>query len=252
MHCFLGHEGIAPLKFLAASREQLRQYETVSLVSMTVINVEREGGGFYVVCEDGSKLMAKAVLLATGLIDKLPEVDGAEDCYGLSLHHCPYCDGWEHRGQRIGVIGSDKHAIELAIELRQWSEAVCLYAHSQEPVVPEATSRLHGSGIRIVPGTVRALEHSGGHLQQLRMSDGSCDECDALFFSPYQCQHSPLAQKLGCSLEGCEIECDAEGGTGIEGLFVAGNVSKGVQLAIVAAAEGVKAAAAINEWLSER
>ena len=88
-------------------------------------------------------------------------------------------------------------------------------------------------------------------LESVSLENGESIPCDTLFFSPNQAQHSPLAQALGCRVEGSSVDCDSKGSTDVPGLFVAGNSSKGIQMAIVAAAEGLIVAAAINDWLSD-
>lgn len=251
MHGFLGHDGVAPDAFLAMARDQLKRYDTVQYRRVTVEDVIREDGEFMVRLDEEAPLRARTVLLATGLVDALPDIPGARQFYGKTLHHCPYCDGWEHRGQRIGVLGSGEEAAELAIELRIWSGRVTLF-DQEAGIGGTLAARLGNRGIQIVAGKIRRLEGTGSELREVTMDDGRCFECDVMFFSPEQAQHSELAQKLGCEVDEGEIGCDLAGNTRIEGLFAAGNASKGVQMAIVAASEGLLAATAINTWLLDR
>lgn len=118
--------GIGPRKFLDHAREQLAKYETVSFVKTTIAAVTREGALFVVRDREGNIRKSKAVLLATGLVDQLPDVPNMDNYHGISVHHCPYCDGWENRGKVLGVIGADEAAKQLALELRLWSREVTL------------------------------------------------------------------------------------------------------------------------------
>lgn len=246
MHGFLGSDGISPKEFLERSRAQLLPYENVSFIAASVRKIEKLGAGFRVSAEDGRQWRSKAVLLATGLIDKLPDIPGLQDCYGISVHSCPYCDAWEKRGDRLGVIGGDEAAINLALELLIWSNQVTLFTNT--PPGTQPISIPAGRSLNVVEGEISILERNGAHLQFVVIDDRSY-ACDALFFSPLQSQHHDFAAKLGCHVAAGEIECGPEGGTGLSGLFIAGNASCGIQMAIVAAAEGLKAAAAINDWL---
>jgi thioredoxin reductase len=253
MHGYLGHDGIPPGDFLKLCREQLAPYESIQWIPSTVMDVRREKRRFLVSTGEGGEYYARAVLLATGLVDLLPELPDVRRFYGVTLHHCPYCDAWEHRGQRLGVIGSDLAAVEMALELVLWSSDVTLFSHGVELTDPLEIQRLSRVGIKQVKDRVLTLEGHGDKLSSVKTETQAIYPCDALFFSPTQAQRSPLAQRLGCEIDGsgCITNADPDGGTDEQGIFVAGNASKGVQMALVAAAEGLKAASAINNWLLE-
>ena len=98
---------------------------------------------------------------------------------------------------------------------------------------------------------ISRLEGDGDKLEGIRFTDGNFLPRTALFFSPGQYQRSHLAEQLGC--EFCEdtncIQCGEDTATNIPGVYAAGNASRGVQLVIAAAAEGMQAAFAINSAL---
>jgi len=248
MHCYLGLDGVPPRQFLDTSRDQLRRYPGVRYIRTTVEDVSRDQG--YFICTDrlGQQVRSTALLLATGLVDQLPDIPAIRDYYGISVHHCPYCDGWENRGKRIGVVGSDGDTMALARELTQWSEEIVIFTHGEAP--PE--KEVQPGGPPSFNGRIKALEGDGGALKAVLLQGGRRIPVDTLFFSPRQVQHAPLAEKLGCRLAGEAIRCGDGCETGVDGLFVAGNASEGLQLAIVAAAEGAQAGASIHEWLASR
>lgn len=251
MHAFIGFDGIIPKKFLLRARKQLRKYTTVSYVKTVIDEVKREGAFFIVRDHDGRTWKTKAVLLTTGLVDHLPAVPNIEIYYGTSVHHCPYCDGWENRGKVLGVIGVDEATIQLALELCLWSSEVIFFTNESVENA-KAPGFPAGSAIRVVIGKIDELHSVDGvenQLEAVSMQNGERICCDALFFSPHQAQHSSLAQRLGCRADGLNVNCDSVGSTDVSGLFVAGNATKGIQMAIVAAAEGLVSAAAINDWL---
>jgi thioredoxin reductase len=245
MHCYLGRDGVNPKSFLAEARRQLQRYDTVSIVATRIIDVTHDPAGFH--CRDHNGVMrsSRALLLATGLIDKLPDIPGIDDYYGISIHHCPYCDGWENRGKALGVVGSDQTAADLAEELLRWSDRVTLISHDDS-----AKAAPQVEGVKSISGRITQLEGEAGKLKAVVLHHGSRLALDALFFSPAQVQHAEIARKLGCTFEQAEIQSDDDCHTRTDGLFAAGNASRGMQLAIVAAAEGAKAGAAINEWLT--
>lgn len=253
MHGFLGSDGVSPVDFLVHAREQLGNYELVKLKHITVENIERKGVGFSVTSNGGRSFFTRAVLLATGLVDQLPDIAGVYDFYGTSLHHCPYCDAWEHRGKNLGVIGDHPESVRIAVLLTLWSKRLTLFTHLGKITQSALLIRLRSAGVTVIEGEIQSLQGDEGKLREVVMIDGTRYPCDAMFFSPDQAEPVPLARRMGCVIErssgriGIGAAYDAD----VQGLFVVGNAPKDIQMAIVAAAEGVKAAVACNEWLLE-
>lgn len=253
MHCFLTRDGIAPSEFLDTAREQLRPYECVELrTATTVVAVEKHERGFDVALEDGRREHCRKLLLATGVVDELPGIEGFERCYGVSVHHCPYCDGWEWRDRRIGAYGHGDKGAGLALMLRQWSADVALFTNGAGELTREHRERLARFEIAIHEQPIARLEgDDDGHLQRIVLADRTHVDRDTLFFNTGQHQRSALAEKLGCEFTECGgVQThEHEVGTCVPGLFVAGDASRDVQLVVVAVAEGTKAGFAINRVL---
>jgi thioredoxin reductase len=180
-------------------------------------------------------------------------IDGIQRFYGRSVHHCPYCDGWEHRDQPIAVYGCDEAAARYALAMTVWSEDVVLCTSGFPAFAPELAGELAARGIAIYPEKIVRLEGEGDRLQRIVLDGGSVLPRTALFFSTGQRQRSGLAAKLGCHFTeaGAVATGDSEA-TDVPGLFVAGDASRDAQLVIVAAAEGALAAVAINTLLTRQ
>ncbi len=253
MHGFLGLDGINPAVFLDQARSDLGKYPDVVFCHTSIAHVEKRHMGFGARAADGKVYAARSLVLATGVRDTLPEIPGFKDFFGTSIHTCPYCDGWEHRGRKLGVLGNDHAAAELALELLIWSQEVSLFANSAGAPDHGSGARLRANGVRMVPGMVTSLAGQEGRLREVVTSDGSYP-CQGLFFSPKQRHQSALAVELGCEVnpEDGAVTCGLEGESRIDGLFVAGNVTEGVQLALIAASEGIRAGVSANEWLMEK
>ena len=249
VHAFLGHEGIAPLDLLERGRDELARYPNVASYKRRVENIEKEPGFYKVIADDNSEFRSRALLIATGLIDHLPRVDGIEDFYGHSVHQCPYCDGWENAGMTLGAMGAGNQAAELALELLLWSDDVSLFVNGDAPA-PELVGKLERRGVKVFADPPVRLAGEAKRLSAVELADGTRVACDALFLLSKQTQHDDFAERLGCELvDGSQVHCDGDGRTSMPGLFVAGNATEGLQLARVAAAEVLKAAAAIYLWL---
>ena len=250
MHGFLGLDGINPATFLEQARQDLREYPCVRVSHTTVDHVERGDRGFKAVTMEGQTYKSRSMILATGVRDSLPDIPGFLDFYGTSAHTCPYCDGWEHRDRRIGIVGNDTAAVDLTLELIIWSQDITLYTNAPGGLDPESSSKLSINGVKIVPGKITRLAGGDGQLSAVVIGTETF-LCDGLFFSPAQRHQSKLAHDLGCEVEreNGAVICQSDGDSNVKGLFIAGNLSKGIQLALVAAAEGIKAAVSVNEWL---
>src|SRR5262245_30346197 len=106
MHGFLTRDGMPPLEFLAIAREQLRQYDTVELRGVEVVEAAcHPDASFHVALADGARHTSRKLLIATGVVDNVPEIPGFRELYGRSVFHCPYCDGWEVRDQPLAIYG---------------------------------------------------------------------------------------------------------------------------------------------------
>lgn len=251
---FLSRDGASPQVLLQAARQQLERYKTVELRDATVMRIERHERYFKAVLDSGDEVEARMVLLANGLVDELPELPGMQALYGVAVHSCPYCHGWECRGKQLAVLGDSDATAELALELAVWSSQVVLCTQGREKYPAEIAARLRFRNIRLESRIVARLESGdAGAFTGLRFKDDSFFPCEAVFVSPGQHQQSEFAQALGCRIgqeDGC-IESGRDLQTSVAGVFTAGNASRGIQLAIVAAAEGARAAVAINEALFE-
>lgn len=250
LHGFLGHDGIQPDDLLRIGREQLGQYDSVEVRDAVVKDVRPLENGFEVVLDDGSTLTARKILLATGVVDHLPEIPGFQDFYGRSVHHCPYCDAWEHRDEPLAVYGSDGSVLALARMLTVWSRDVVLCTGGEYSLSDEDCQELARHGIQLREEPIARLEGEDGRLERIVFEEGEPLPRRALFFHNGQHTRSHLATRLGCGFtEHDFLDADEHQMTCVPGVYVAGDALKDVQLAIIAAADGARAGFAINKAL---
>jgi thioredoxin reductase len=247
LHGFLTRDGIEPAELRRVGREQLRSYPTVEVRDIEVVDAKCESHGFALTLRDGTALSCRKLLLATGVSDHLPELEGFQAFYGRSVFHCPYCDGWEVRDQPLAIYGSGENGTGLALELTAWSADLVLCTDGAARLAGDDAERLarHGIGLREEP--IARLEGRDGILERIVFTTGDALDRRAMFFSTGAHQGSDLAARLGCAFtEKGAVETGEYEITNIHGLYVAGDASRLVQLAVVAAAEGAKAAFAMN------
>lgn len=251
LHGYLTRDGVAPLEFLGIGRAQLARYDTVSIRQAQVVHASSIDGGFEVSLHDGTVLNCRKLLLATGVADVLPPLEGIDALYGRSVFHCPYCDGWEYRGLPLAIYGNGEHGKRLALELTDWSRDLILCTNGPAELDGHDLTRLAAHSISIREDRIERLEAGvDGLLQRIVFADGTGVARSALFFSTGERQACGLPAKLGCTFdEKGEVETGNYESTNISGLYVAGDASRSVQLVVVAAAEGTEAAFAINTAL---
>lgn len=249
VHSFFTRDGTPPTEMLGIGRKQLEQYG-VELRHCEVTNACLHDEGFLVTLEDGTELVARKLLLATGVKDRVPDLPGIQDFYGKSVHHCPYCDAWEWRDRPLAVYGRKRHGFARALALLNWSKDVVLVTNGHSGLTVKQKSELARLGIPIRTEVIERLEGQDGRLARVLFRDGEALEREALFFSTGQDQCCELTMKLGCVFthKGA-VKTDLKGDTNVPGLYVAGDAARDVQFVIVAASEGAKAGVAINEAL---
>jgi thioredoxin reductase len=252
LHGFLSRDGIAPLELLRLGREELRAYG-VEPREATVTELARSEDFFEATMNDGQKVRARMALVASGVRDAVPEVPGLQECYGVTVHHCPYCDGWEHRDKLVAVLARGSSGAGLALSLKTWTSRVVLCTDGIRGLSRRDRQQLAGEHIDVRTAKVVRVDHHGNRVQAVVFADGSSTPCDAIFFSGRQSQQCDLAARLGCEMnrQGV-VKTGNLGQTHLPGLYVVGDASRDVQFAIVAAAEGAKAAVAINKALQAR
>ena len=253
LHGFLTRDGTPPLELRELGRAELDHYPTITLrQNVEVQDVRRRDTHFEIFSSDGAQTEARKLLLATGRIDLIPHKPGFREYYGLGVYHCPYCDGWEHRDKRLVACASGAAGYDLAIDLLIWSRDVTLCTDGPTELNEEQRQKLEDNGVRILDSPVSGLRGAHGTVGAVMFENRAELPCNAVFFCSECVQKSPFAQHLGCQLdETGSVMCDEHAATAVPGLYVAGNVRRGVHLAIVAAAEGAEAAMAINNALHE-
>ncbi len=250
MHNYLSRDGIAPGEFLEIAKAEINKYK-VEYKSIEVINAKKEGDIFEVTDKDKTVFKSKKLILATGLTDKLPKLEGAAEMYGKTLHHCPYCDGWEVRQKQIGVFAETKNGIDMAVILTTWTARITLYTNGNNYLRTGKEELLTSKGIAINNRKIKKLEGPDGQLKEILFEDGTRESCEALFFSTGYEVQCDLVESLGCNTDKLNVALTNKSQlTNIPGLYVAGDASKDMHFVVVAAAEGAKAGVYINKELN--
>jgi thioredoxin reductase len=254
-HGYLTRDGVSPLEMLDIGRREVAGYG-VQTVQADVVSLDRlPSGTFRSTAADGRRWEARRLLVATGLVDELPDIPGLRERWGRDVVHCQFCFGWEIRDTPLGVLATGTDAASKALMWRQWSADLILFRHTAPEQTAEQEDQLAAQGIRVVEGEVTAVEVRDDRLVGLRLQSGRVIERSAVVVAPrFQARHA-LVDALGATVAehplgiGSQVQADATG-KAAPGVWVAGNVADVTAGVLQSAASGVTAAAAVNADLT--
>ena len=247
-HGFLGQDGVPPADIAANARRQLEAYPTLTWLEGRVEDVTGRVDEFTVKTSDGKSHRGRRILLATGVADQLPDVEGLAERWGKSVFHCPYCHGYELGQGRIGIVGASPMSIHQAELLTDWGD-VTLLVNGAVDLNQETRSTLKRRGVTIEETPIDRID---GHADAV-MADGRRLGFAGLFVATRTSPASSLAEAMGCALEetpmGIQVRTDAENKTSITGVFACGDVALAPHSVSLAVGNGAMAGAQVHRSL---
>jgi len=253
-HGFLGQDGRTPAEILETARAQVLAYPTAELRRDEVTRAESHDGAFAITLASGDAARARRLVLATGVVDELPEVPGLRERWGQSVLHCPYCHGYEVAGGRLGVLGVGEMSMHQALLLPDWSADVTLFTNGTFEPTDVQRDALCARGVRVETRLLAELVGDGAALTGARLDGGETVPLDALFTVPRTRMASPLAERLGCEFDegpvGPVIRTDERKETTVPGVFAAGDAARARHNATWASADGVMAGTSAHQSLA--
>jgi thioredoxin reductase len=239
-HGYLGRDPQKPVELIARGREEVLAYPTASIRTGQVEHLAQRDDGLFEVGED---LLAHRVVLACGVKDAFPEVEGFGEHYGASVFHCPACDGYEARDRDVVALGWDPHLVGFSATLLNWARSVTVVTNGHRFAGDDSCREvLAGNGSDLVEEDAVRFVGERGDLQGLELQSGRVIPTSLVFFSVAHQPRTELAAALGCELdEEGYVRVDAEGQTSVPGVFAAGDLTPGLQLVQCAAAGGAVA-----------
>lgn len=249
VHNFLTREGTPPDALLRIARREIRDHG-VTLRTVRVTRAARRPDGF-ALRAGGRLVRTRKLLLATGIRDHAPAVPGLERFVGRGVYYCAYCDGYTVRDRPLVALGHGVGGADLALALTTWSADVALCTNGTPRPKTAVCQRLADFDVNVHRSRVVAVE-GGRRLERIVLRDGTRIPCAGLFVQEGHRQESDLAHQLGCRFtRRGAVRTYAAGRTTVSSVFAAGDTTDDVHAVVVAAANGAKAAFAINQELRE-
>jgi thioredoxin reductase len=245
---FLGQDGVDPAEIVRVARRQLEAYPTMTWIDDQATTITGERDNFVVATAKGSKHEGRRILLATGLSDQIPPIEGVAERFGRTIFLCPYCHGYELNQGRIGVIATAPMSTHQAELLTEWGEVTFL---TNDAVALDVATRaqLEARGVTIEEATINRIDGEA----DVHLSDGRRLPFVGLFIATRSEPSSPLAVTCGCALEetpmGLQVRTDTSKQTSVPGIFACGDLARVPHSVSLAVGDGAWAGANLHRSL---
>lgn len=255
-HGFITRDGIKPKEFREIAHKEIDKYPSVLYEKKEVTSIiKKKDQIFQLVASDKDLYQSKTIIISTGLKDVLPNIENISDYYGKSLFNCPYCDGWELQDKPLVVIVEEQiQGFHFIQTIYNWSKDLIVCTNGKSIFNTEHKRLIHNKGIKIIENKIKKFEGKNGQMEKIIFENGDSVIRRGGFVLPQPIQSSDFAKKLGCEYNSQGgISVDFSGRTNIQGVYAAGDASiiAPAQL-IIAAADGLKAAAGVNRDLIQK
>jgi len=252
-HNFITQDGQKPSIIAENAKAQVLKYNTVQFYDGLAISGVKTANGFAITTQTGEEFNAKKLIVATGVKDIMPDIQGFSECWGISVIHCPYCHGYEFRNQKTGIMANGERAFHLASLVNNLTDKITILTSGTAEFNTEQMAKLNKHNIQVIDQKIRVIEHKDGIIQNVILKDGSKISLDAMYASVAFQQHSDIPMNLGCELtEQGYIKVDNFQKTTIEGIFACGDSTSMVRSVANAVATGNFAGAMANATLTEK
>lgn len=250
-HNFITHDGKTPKEISDLAKEQVLRYETVKFQTGVVVKMEKNVEGFIVKTEMGDEFYAKKLILASGVKDIMPEIPGFAECWGISVIHCPYCHGYEVKGEVTGILSNGDIAFDFSKLVFNLTKELTLFTNGKSTLTEEQTEKFAQNKISINEDEIAEVQHKNGSIQKIIFQNGKEVSLQALY-AKIGFEQNINIKDLGIELnEQGFIKVDMMQKTNIPGVFACGDNVTMMRSVANAVAQGNFAGAVVNKELSE-
>ncbi|WP_406846002.1 NAD(P)/FAD-dependent oxidoreductase [Bacillus safensis] len=251
-HGFITNDGMTPFEIRRAGEADLQKYPNIKIKRSKIVEIQKKEERFTLLTHEGDTFEAKKIILATGLQDILPEIEGIHDVYGKTLFSCPFCDGWELKDKALALIAENQRALHMAKLLSNWTKDLIVFTNGHV-LAEEDKVLLTAHSIQVIDVPIVSIDHDNGQLRSLQLANGETVKREGGFVASEFKQSAPFAENLGCQMtKNAGIETDILGRTTVSGVFACGdNLGGPAQLVLAAAAGSQAGMGVIHELVQE-
>jgi len=252
-HNFLSRDGEPPQQILAQAREQVNNYSSVELKEGIAVNLNSINAVKHeITLADGTQFISQKVILASGLQDTIPAIEGFQECWGKSIIHCPYCHGYEFSDRKTGIFIEPNHAVEMVKLLSNWSNQLIVFPKSKNGLDNYTIQFLNEKEVEVVYGSIQEVIHEDGKIKGLLMDDETEISLEVLYARLPIKQKSPIIEEIGCNMtEQGLIATDDFGETSIKGIYAVGDCTHPLRSIATAVYTGNIAGAMLTNTIVE-
>lgn len=249
-HNFLTQDGKTPKEISTIAKQQVEQYNTISILNDFVISGEKTSIGFEIKTKKGKTFGTKKIIFATGVKDKMPNIKGFSECWGISVIHCPYCHGYEHKTVKTAIMANSERAYHLASLVNNLTDDLTILTNGKIDFKESQLKKFKLHNIKILDKEITEIEHQKGHLRKIIFKDGTKEKFLAAYASiPFEL-HTSIPIELGCEMtEQGHIKVDFFQKTTVDGVFSCGDNASPLRSVAYAVATGNIAGAMVNKEL---
>jgi len=249
-HNFLTQDGKTPKEISTIAREQVEKYDTIKFYQGFATSGIKTENGFEITTEKGDRFESKKLIFATGIIDEIPNIKGFQECWGISLIHCPYCHGYEFQNKKTAIIANGDRGFHIASLVNNLTKDLTIFTRGKANFTDVQIQKLKHNNIEIIETEISELKHHHGMVENMVLTDGKIMNFDAVYGAFSFTQHSNFPETLGCEMtEMGHIKIDQFQKTNIPGLFACGDNCSPMRSVANSVFQGNLAGAMVNAEL---
>ena len=250
-HNFITQDGTAPGEIATKAKEQVLKYDTVKFHQDIAIRGKKTEKGFEISTKSGATFSAKKLVFATGVKDIFPDIQGFEECWGKSVIHCPYCHGYEFKGEKTAILANGERAFHLSALVNNLTDKLLVVTQGKPDFNEDQVKKLGDNAIQIIEKEVAEIQHQAGEVKTLIFKDGTKENVEAVYAAiPFE-QQCKIPLDLGCeTTEMGHIKVDMFQKTTVPGIFACGDNSSPMRSVAYAVAAGNVVGAMVNNELT--
>ncbi|MCC5612643.1 NAD(P)/FAD-dependent oxidoreductase, partial [Nostoc sp. CHAB 5834] len=250
-HNFITQDGEVPGEIARKAKAQVLAYTTVTFLNDRATGGQKTDGGFAITTQANGSLLARKLVFATGMNDLLPDIPGFAECWGISVIHCPYCHGYEVRGQQTAMIANGDRAFHLASLVTNLTPTLTILTSGSASFNAEQMVKLNQRNVKVIDTKIIEIEHHNGRLKQIVFDNGQKRAFDVAYATVPAVQHSDIPASLGCELtDQGQIKVDSFQKTTLPGVFACGDAGYMMRTVASAVFSGNLAGAMVNNELA--